>query len=58
MRLLDISLLYTMDLIDRKEVIIKHCSTGKMVADCFSKQLVGKLFRMKRSDIMNVALWE
>ena len=50
----DVRLFHATDLISRNEVVIKHCPTGKMPADYFSKPLVGKLFRMMRRDIMNI----
>ena len=50
----DMRLFHVTDLINRKEVTIKCCSTGKMLADCFSTPLVGKLFHMMRSDIMHI----
>ena len=54
----DMRLSHATDLINRKEVTIKSCPTGKTLADHFSKPLVGKLFRMIRSDIMNIAFKE
>ena len=57
-RYFDIRLFYATDLISRKEVAIKFCPTGKILADHFSKPLVGKLFHMMRSDTMNVTFRE
>ena len=57
-RHLDIHLFQVTYLISRKGVTIKHCPTGKTLADYFSKPLVGKLFRMIRRDIMNAVLRE
>ena len=54
----DILLFHVSDLISRKEVAITHCRTEKMLADYFSKPLVGKLFFMTRSDVMNIAFRE
>ena len=54
----DIRLFHVTDLMNRKEVTINHCPTGKMLADCISKSLVGKLFRTMRSFTMNVAFRE
>ena len=54
----EIRLFHITDLIKRKEVVIKCCLPGKMLADYFSKPLVGKLFCMIRSDIVNVAFKE
>ena len=53
-----IRLFHVTDLIGWKEVTIKNFPTGKMLADYFSKPLVGKLLHMMRSDIMSVALRE
>ena len=49
-----ICLFHVTDLIIRKEVMIKQCPTGKMLANQFSKPLVGKLFRCMRSNVMNI----
>ena len=57
-RHVDIHLFHVTDLISRKEVMIKCCPTGKMLADYFSKPLVGNLFRMMRSDVINIAFRE
>ena len=57
-RNLDIRLFHVKDLISQKEVSIKHCPTGQMLADYFIKPLIGKLFLMMRIDVMNVALRE
>ena len=54
----EIQLFHVIDLINRKEVTIKHCPTGKMLGDYFSKLLVVKLFHMMRSDLMNIAFKE
>ena len=54
----DMRLFHVTDLINRKEVAIKHYPNGKMLADYFSKLLVGKLFRMMRSDAVDVAFKE
>ena len=53
---LGISLFHATYLISRKEVAIKHCPTGKILADYFSKPLGIKIFRMMRSDIVSIAL--
>ena len=52
----DVRLFHVTDFISRKEVTIKHCPTGKMLADCFSKLLVGKLFHMMRIDVVSIEL--
>ena len=57
-RYFDIRLFHVTDLISRNEVMIKLCPTGKTLADYFSKQLVGKLFCMTRSSIMNFTFRE
>ena len=57
-RYFDIRLFNATDLISRKEIKIKCCLTGKILADHFSKPLIGKLFHVMRSDAMNVALRE
>ena len=54
----DIRLFHVMDLIGCKEVTIKYCPDTNLLADYFSKPLVGKLIRMMRSDIMNIAIRE
>ena len=54
----DFCLFHVTDLIRWKEVAIKHCPTGKMLADYFIKPLVGKLFHMMRSYIMSVTFKE
>ena len=54
-RYFDVRLFHVTDLISWKEVKIKYYPAGKMLADYFSKPLVGKLFRMMRSDVVNIA---
>ena len=51
----DIRQFHVTELISWKEVAIKCCLVGKILDDFFSKPLIGKLFLMMRSDIMNVA---
>ena len=54
----DILLFHVTDLTIRKEVTIKHYPTGTMLDDYFRYPLVGVLFRMMRSDIINFAFKE
>ena len=54
----DMQLFHATDLINRKEVTIKHCPTRKMLADYFRKPLVCKVSRTIRSDVMNIAFKE
>ena len=42
------------DRIANKEVKVKYCPTGDMVADYFTKPLQGTPFRKFRDDIMNI----
>ena len=51
----DIKYFYITDLIDRKEVSIRHCSSNKMIADYFTKPLVGRKFVNMRKKRMNDA---
>ena len=44
---------YVTDLIQRKEVMIKYCPTEEMMADYFTKPLVGSTFEKMRAWIMN-----
>ena len=47
-----IRLFHVTDLISRNEVTIKCCPTRKTLADQFIKRLFGKLFQIRRSDVM------
>ena len=42
-------------LIVADEVVVKHCPTDKMVADCISKPLVGSKFKFFRNVILNLS---
>ena len=44
---------YVTDLIQRREVMIKYCPTEEMMADYFTKPLVGSTFEKMRAWIMN-----
>ena len=50
----NIKLFYVTDLIENKEVEIEYCNTDNMVADYFSKPLIGKKFNEFRKIIMNL----
>ena len=50
----DISMFHVTVFISRKEVTIQCCPTGKILADYFGKPLIGKIFCMMRSNVMNV----
>jgi hypothetical protein len=45
---------FVKDRVDSKEISIKHCPTGEMMADYFTKPLQGALFRRMRDRIMNI----
>jgi hypothetical protein len=49
----DIRYFYVKELLDRGVVKIEHCSTEDMVADFFTKPLLGKRFKIMRGLIVN-----
>jgi hypothetical protein len=49
----DIKFFYFTDLIKRGEIEVKYCPTDEMIADYFTKPLVGSKFAEFRSKIMN-----
>jgi hypothetical protein len=51
-RHIDIRYFFITDHAKRQSVTIKHCPTGIMLADYFSKPLQGSLFRMFRSILL------
>ena len=48
----DIRYFFVKDRVEKKEIIIEHCPTDKMVADYFTKPLQGALFNKLRRVIM------
>ena len=48
----DIRYFFVKDRVEKKEIIIEHCPTDKMVADYFTKPLQGVLFNKLRRVIM------
>ena len=50
----NIKYFYVTDLIQRKEFKLKYCPTDSMIADYFTKPLVGKKFEDMRKIIMNI----
>ena len=50
----NIKYFYVTDLIQRKEFTLKYCPTDEMLADYFTKPLVGKKFEEMRKVIMNL----
>ena len=50
----DIKYFYITDLINRKEVSIKYCSSNDMLADYHTKPLIGEKFKNMRDKIMNI----
>ena len=48
-----IKLFYMTDLIKRNEMVVDYCSTNNMIADFFTKSLLGDKFKKFRSSIMN-----
>jgi len=42
------------DCVDHGEIVIEHCPTEEMLADCFTKPLQGQLFCRLRDLIMNI----
>ena len=51
----DIKLFYVTNLVERKEVTIEYCPTEEMMADFFTKPLVGSKFGKEKKKIMNNA---
>jgi len=49
----DIKLLYIINLVERKEVKIEYYPTNEMMADFFTKPLVGNKFGKEKKKIMN-----
>jgi len=49
----DIKLFYVTNLVERKEVTIEYCPTDEMIADFFTKPLVGSKFGKEKKKIMN-----
>lgn len=50
----DIKYFYVTDLVTRKEIDLRYCPTDKMLADYFTKPLVGRQFEILRSLVMNL----
>ena len=50
----DIKFSYIIDLINQKEIIIKHCSSNDMVAYYHTKPLIEEKFKIMRTKIMNM----
>ena len=50
----NIKYFYITDLINRKEVSIKYCSSNDMLADYHTKPLIGEKFESMRNKIMNI----
>ena len=53
-RHLKIKYFYVTDLIERNEIELRYCPTGKMIGDYMTKPLVGCKFKRFRSEIMNL----
>ena len=51
----DIKLFYAKDLIERDMIEVRHCSTEDMIADYFTKPLIGVKFKKLRNLLMNTA---
>ena len=49
----DIKLFYVTNLVERKEVMIEYCHTDEMMADFFTKPLVGNKFGKDKRKITN-----
>ena len=51
---INIQYFFITDRIKQKEIQVKHCPTGEMIADYFTKPLQGSLFRKFRNMILGV----
>ena len=51
-RHLGIKLFFTKQYVDSKDIVVKYCRTDAMLADIFTKSLIGVKFRLLRDAIM------
>ena len=51
---INIRYFFIKDVFQREKITVTHCSTERMIADYFTKRLLGKLFTVMRDIIMGI----
>ena len=56
-RHINIRYFFIKDILQREKITVTHCLTERMIADYFTKPLLGKLFTVMRDIIIGITLY-